>query len=151
MSLKLTHRVREITPTMDSYNVMLDGEPNIEVQMWIQMTDPQKVQSEWIPIRNSVTSDYGQYETVLSFGKPLYSGYKMQIVGVDVNEVHSNIITVTVGTETPTPTPEPPTPKVVYKGTHARMLPIPILFFALLKLRKKVIKAYIHEKLHPIL
>lgn len=40
------------------------------------------------------------------------------------------------------------TPKP-YKGTHAKMLPIPILFYALLKLRKKVIKQYIHDKIHP--
>lgn len=47
------------------------------------------------------------------------------------------------------PEPEEPPEKEPYTGTHARMLPIPILFYALLRLRKKVIKDYIHEKLHP--
>lgn len=43
--------------------------------------------------------------------------------------------------------PEPP----AYSGFHFMMLPFPFLFFPLLALRKRLIKAYIHEKLHPIL
>jgi len=42
-----------------------------------------------------------------------------------------------------------PTAPKPYAGTHAKMLPIPILFYALLNLRKRLIKDYIHEKLHP--
>ncbi len=54
-------------------------------------------------------------------------------------------------TEPPEPSYEEPVIDKPYTGTHARMLPIPILFYALLSLRKKLIKEYIHKKLHPML
>lgn len=47
--------------------------------------------------------------------------------------------------------PSPVIPDKPYNGTHAKMLPIPILFYALLRLRKRVIKEYIHKKLHPLI
>lgn len=47
------------------------------------------------------------------------------------------------------PVAPPPPPPPAYAGTHAKMLPVPVLFYKLLSLRKKLIKEYIHRKLHP--
>ncbi len=120
--LQLSGQISTVDPAHDAGIFTLQNGQDVEVQIWLRMVEPDKDfpnSSDWQLIREGILNTQGKYTTNIGFPKPEYSGYKVQIAGVDEYEVHSNVITFIVSGEvTPPPVDEEkePTPPPSKEG-----------------------------------